>query len=65
MLQNCEYDKIKILHQLSSILWFIEHHAKSDAKNAGDKECQDVLDKLAKDLQGHIKQLSESLHSKC
>jgi len=65
MLKHCTYDKVKLLHELSSLLWFIENHAKSDAQKAEDKQCYEVLEKLAKDLEKYVAQLHDSLHSGC
>jgi len=53
MLHDCKYDKIKLLHQLSCMAWFIEKHAKENAQKAGDTECANFLDALAKDLKKH------------
>ena len=61
MLNHCMYDKVKLLHQLSSIVWFIEKHAKEDAKNAGDMKCHDTFEKIAQDLEKHAHQLQDML----
>ena len=61
MLKHCTYDKIKLLNELSSMLWFIEKHAKQDAKDAGDISCHELLEKLAHDLNTHIDALHKSL----
>lgn len=65
MLQHCTYDKIKLLHELSSLLWFIEQHAKLDAQSANDTNCQKLLDTLAKELEDYISKLHDSLHDAC
>ena len=57
MLDNCHYDKIKLTHELSCILWFIEKHAKAEAQKAGDAQCSTLLNSLSADLQKYIKQL--------
>ncbi len=64
MLNHCMYDKIKLVHELSSILWFIEKHGKHDAKAAEDMKCHDMLEKLALDLEKYVKQLEESICTK-
>jgi len=61
MLDHCTYDKIKLLDELSSVLWFIEKHAKQNALNAKDQECFDMLEKLAEDIEKHIEPLKHSL----
>lgn len=51
ILDNCMYDKIKLLHKLSCILWFIKKHALEDAR--ADSECTQVLKELEADLEKH------------
>ncbi len=61
MLDHCTYDKVKLVYELSKIVWFIEKHAKQNAKNAGDMKCHDVFEKLAQDIEKYINQLQEML----
>ncbi len=61
MLKHCTYDKIKLLNEMSSIVWFIEKHAKEDAKNANDTQCHELLEKLAQDLEEYIDALHKML----
>lgn len=58
-LNNCCYDKAKLLHQLSCVSWFIEKHALADAKN--DAEFLELLRKLQKDVDPYIKELHTML----
>jgi hypothetical protein len=64
LLKNCLYNKIKLLHELSSLLWFIENHAEADAKEANSPQCHDFLDRLEKDLEKHVQEL-KTLICKC
>lgn len=57
MLDHCTYDKIKLLHELSSLAWFIEQHAKKDASS--DKQFQEVLQKLSKDFSVYIHEIKK------
>ena len=59
MLKSIAYDKIKLLHELSQIIWFIEKHAKNNAKNCNDTAYFDMLELMAQDLEKHINQLKE------
>lgn len=54
MMNNAKYNKIKILHDLSALCWFIEMHALADAQKAGDKDCIALLEQLRKDLDKQI-----------
>ncbi len=65
MLDNCFYDKIKILHHLSCMLWFIEKHAEENAKKEGDEECHAFLDRLEKDLEKHVQELKKMICKSC
>jgi hypothetical protein len=58
-LGNHTYDKIKILHELSCILWFIKKHALKNAKN--DKQCLSLLKKIEADLTKHINALHQMI----
>jgi hypothetical protein len=62
MLDNCSYNKIKLLHQLSSQLWFIQKHALQDAQAAGDIECIQMLQEIEVTLQSHLERLRQSLN---
>lgn len=59
MIDNCTYDKIKLAHKLSCIAWFIEKHAKENAKKAGDKECLAALEQIQKYAEEHAAKLKE------
>lgn len=54
MMHNCKYDKIKIAHKLSCLIWFIEKHAKEDANKSGDSQCLAAMQALQKDLLKHL-----------
>lgn len=62
MLDNCCYNKIKIMHNLSCLIWFIEKHAVEDAQKANDSVCVDFLKKLKADL---YEQQHELKHMLC
>ncbi|MFC1841838.1 hypothetical protein ACFLYA_02085 [Candidatus Dependentiae bacterium] len=61
MLDDCKYDKVKLLHEISSITWFLENHAKQNAKKVGDTECYDLYENLIKDLDKNIGKLKVAL----
>ena len=65
MLSNEHYNKIKVLHQLSKTLWFLQKCAKVDAKEAGHTECFKEYDELEKDLNKHIDILYGTLCKFC
>ena len=57
MLHDSTYDKIKLLHSLSCISWFIDKHARSNAQKAGDSDSLQLLDDLKADLEKNIEKL--------
>lgn len=59
MMENASYDKIKLLHQVSELIWFIEKHALKDAQD--DADCLKMLKDLHADLEKHLIALQESL----
>ena len=60
MLDSCTYDKVKLLHELSCIAWFIKHHGLEDTKNAGDQQAHDLFAALEQDLERYIEELKKS-----
>ena len=62
-LNNDLYDKIKILHELSTLAWFIRQHAEPDAIKRNDDEMQKILLELYKDLDKHIKEIKKQLNA--
>lgn len=58
-LDNCNYDKIKLLHELSRMLWFIKNHALEDARS--DQKCTNLLKDMQVDIEKHIGILQKML----
>lgn len=56
-LDNCDYDKIKILHELSSVLWFIKKHALEDTQK--NTESFTFLKQLESSLEKHVAKLKD------
>ena len=65
MLDNCKYNKVKLLHELCSMSWFIEKHGLNDAKNLNDNDCIKILEDIKKDIDEHAKKISDSMLCKC
>lgn len=61
ILDNCSYNKIKLIHELSTLAWFIDKHALADAQKAGDQACIDALQALYRDLTKHLEKLQTSM----
>lgn len=59
MLKNIRYDKIKLVHKLSCLVWFIEKHGLEDAKTAGEEEAAREMHELKQDLQKHLEKLDK------
>jgi hypothetical protein len=61
MLDNATYNKVKLLHNLSAIYWFLEKHALIDAQNAGDKESVEAFKALQRDIEKHIEKMQKAM----
>lgn len=61
MIDNALYDKIKLIHDLSKILWFIQKHCHEDMKICGDTSCTPILKNIERDLSKYIEQLTNML----
>jgi len=65
MFSDCTYDKIKLLHEMSSLVWFIEKHALPDAQKVNDEECITILTSLSEDLKKHLGKLKTHVGLTC
>lgn len=61
MLDNASYNKVKLIHEISRIIWFIDKHGLTDASNAGDRECMDILIGIRKDLEKSLEKLQKNV----
>jgi|GEM_PF-1620122 len=59
MMENCEYNCIKLLHKLSCISWFIKKHALEDAKKSENTKLYELLQYIEKDMEKHIAELKK------
>lgn len=60
-LDDITYDKIKLLHQLSGIEWFINKHAHPDAHKVGDESFKELLENMCVTLNQYIQSLEEGI----
>jgi len=51
-MDNSTYDKIRILHDLSRLQWFIKQHAQKDI--AANDPCHEIMNNLKKDIEAYI-----------
>lgn len=61
MLDNSTYNKVKMLHLLSEMNWFIEKHGIIDAQVSGDQACADMMLAIQRDAQKHIEKLQRAM----
>lgn len=61
MLDNTTFNKIKLVYELSQLIWFIEKHALQDADKAGDVELLDTLKDLQKELPKYLERLQKDV----
>jgi len=58
-LDNCCYNKVKLLAEISQMIWFIERHAEPDAQKANDEKCFIAVEELRNDLEKYVVKLSQ------
>jgi len=63
-MDNCTYNKIKLMHELSKLNGFIQHHCIKDAKTSKHTKCAKIIKHLQKDINIHLKQLHQELSRK-
>ncbi|MFO8016982.1 MAG: hypothetical protein R6U32_07840 [Candidatus Woesearchaeota archaeon] len=61
MLEDCNYNKVRLLHDLSRISWYLDRHAKKDAKEGGHELCHEMCHELQQDLEKHIEKLKQAV----
>lgn len=61
MLNDCNYNKVRLLRDLSRIVWYLQKHAKEDAKKAGHETCHAMCEELEKDLEEHIGKITQTI----
>ncbi len=61
MLNDVNYTNIKLLHDLSSTLWYLKKHAKEDAKRHKHDLCVNLYDEIEADLEKNIQKLSNTI----
>jgi len=64
MMNDCKYNKIKLLHELSSIAWFIDKCGLQDAQESGDTKCVELFKSIRSELDTYIRHLEDSV-KKC
>ena len=57
MLNECNYSKVRLLHDLSRVARYVEKHAKEDANSAGHVLCYKLCEELQADLEKHMEKL--------
>ncbi|EKD48779.1 MAG: hypothetical protein ACD_64C00134G0003 [uncultured bacterium] len=50
-MDNCTYDKIRVLHDVSRLLWFIKQHAEKEIP--ANDPCHEIIHNLKKDLDAY------------
>lgn len=57
MKSNCNYDKLKLLREISHMIWMIKKHYIKDAKKENHPLCAKMYGELAADLEGYREKL--------
>ena len=54
MLNNCNYDKVRLIHEFSKIAGFLKKHAIKDAEKNKHPQCKAFYTALLADVNQHI-----------
>lgn len=55
------YNKVKLLHELCSLGWFIKKHALEEANKTGDTVMKQLLSELDTDIDSYIERFKKTL----
>ena len=61
MKEDCNYDKTKLIHELSALKHFIKKHAIEDAKKANHPLCAKMYDEVAVEIEKSIEKLKAAV----
>lgn len=61
MLNDCNYNKVRLLHDLSKIAAYLDRHAKGDAKKEGHELCYQMNEELLEYMNKHIEKLRQAI----
>ncbi len=58
---DCHYDKLKLMYEFCKIRHFITMHAKNDAKKAIDEKFHTLLEHIEKEVEKFTDQLNQMI----
>ena len=61
MKTNCNYDKVKLLHEVSHLIWRIRKYYVKDAKKAKHPLCRKMYEEMANDLEKYKTKLAAAV----
>ena len=62
-MDNCTYNKVKLLNKLANLSVFIERYGMKDAKAAKHNTCIKTIEELQRDLHKHMQSLQKAMAS--
>lgn len=60
-MQNCNYNKTRILADVKSLIWRIKHYYRKDATDANHPLCGKMVDEMEKDLMKYAEKLQAAI----
>ncbi|MEW5897267.1 MAG: hypothetical protein AB1668_06230 [Nanoarchaeota archaeon] len=60
-MDNCTYNKLKLIHEMSRLTGFIDKFARKDAKQTKHKGCDALVEEVYKDLKKSIRKLHKAV----
>jgi len=61
MKSNCNYDKVKLLQEVSNMIWRLEKHYIKDAKRDHHPLCKAMFQEMADDLKKYKQKLVDAV----
>lgn len=61
MKSNCNYDKVKLLHEVSHMIWRIRRHYIKDAEKSKHPLCKKMYKEIADELEKHKEKLAAAV----
>jgi hypothetical protein len=61
MKEDCNYDKTKLIHELSALKHFIRKHAIDDAKKANHPLCAKMYEEVSAEIEKSIEKLKAAV----
>lgn len=60
-MNDCNHSKVKLLHELNKISWYLDRFAPAHSENAGHPACTSLYSEMQQDIDKHIDKLKQAV----